>query len=70
MSNEDINKKLKEILNTMNSSETNLETFFELIERETGGKLTFSALKTYLDKHYEVVNKSTFINIKYSHFTL
>ncbi len=57
MSNEE---KLKEILTSMNCSETPLDTFFELLERDTGGKITFSSYKIYLDKYYESINKSIF----------
>ena len=42
----------------MNSSEMPLENFYELMEKETGGKLTFTSFKTYLDKNYDSVNKS------------
>ncbi len=58
MSNEDINNKLKEILTNMNASGTTLEEIYERMEKETGGKLTFSSLKSYLDKFYESINKS------------
>lgn len=51
------NNKIKEILTKMNSSETPLDNFYELIEKETGGKLTFTGFKTYLDKTYECVSK-------------
>lgn len=56
--NTDETVKLREILANMNSSETSLEEFYERMEKETGGKLTFSALKGYLDKMYESINKS------------
>ena len=59
MNGKDYTGKLKEILIAMNSSETNLESFYEIIERDTGGKLTFTSLKAYLDKYYESVNRST-----------
>jgi hypothetical protein len=56
--NDSILNKQKEILTKMNLSETNFETFYEIIEKETGGTLTFSSFKTYLDKYYESINKS------------
>jgi hypothetical protein len=61
MNNEDISNKLNEILSQMNSSETQLETFYEIMEKETGGKLTFSSFKVYLDKYYYNINKSKII---------
>lgn len=54
---ENIDNKLKEILITMNNSETALDSFYELMEKETGGKLTFSSFKAYLDKSYPNINK-------------
>jgi hypothetical protein len=59
MLTEEISKRLNEILNTMNQSETSLEEFYELLEKETGGRITFSNLKNYLDKYYGHINKST-----------
>ena len=58
MLTDDINKRLKEILNSMNLSETNLEVFYETMERETGGKVTFTAFKNYLERYYSNINKS------------
>ncbi len=58
MLTDDINKRLKEILNSMNLCETNLEEFYETMERETGGKITFTAFKNHLDKFYGNINKS------------
>ena len=55
MSNEE---KLKLILLSMNSSEIPLELFFERLQKDTGGKITFSSYKNYLDKYYECINKS------------
>jgi hypothetical protein len=60
MNNEDISNKLKEILTQMNSSDPHLDSFYEVMEKETGGKLTFSSFKTYLDKFYPNINKSKF----------
>ncbi len=58
MNNEDISDKLKQILTAMNHRETPLEDFYEVMEKETGGRLTFSSFKTYLDKFYATMNKS------------
>jgi hypothetical protein len=57
----DISNKLKEILFNMNTSEMPLENFYELMEKETGGKLTFTSFKTYMDKYYDNINKSNSI---------
>jgi len=63
MLTDDINKRLKEILNSMNKCETSLEEFYDNMERETEGKVTFTAFKNYLDKYYGNINKSNiFIN--------
>jgi hypothetical protein len=58
MLTEEISKRLNEILNTMNQSETGLEEFYELLEKESKGKITFSNFKNYLDKYYGHINKS------------
>lgn len=65
MKDNDTNNKLREILTVMNNSESNLETFYELIEKETGGRLTFSSFKSYLDRTYSGVNKSNSLCITY-----
>jgi hypothetical protein len=57
MLTEDVSKKLKEILLTLNHCDVSLEEFYETIEKETGGKLTFSSFKNYLDKYYPSINK-------------
>jgi septation ring formation regulator EzrA len=59
MLTEEISKRLNEILNTMNQSETNLEEFYELLEKETGGKITFTNIKNSVDKYYAHMNKSS-----------
>ena len=59
MTTDDITNKLKDILLNMNSNpEYSLENFYDIIERETGGKLTFSSFKNYLEKYYSSINKS------------
>ncbi len=50
--------KLKEILASMSISQVPLEAFFEILQKDTGGKITFSSYKNYLDKNYESINKS------------
>ena len=57
MNNEDLNFKLKEILIKMNSTETDLELFYEIVEKESGGALTFSNFKVFLDKYYNSISK-------------
>ena len=47
-----------EILIKMNSSNFDLDSFFETIEKDTGGKLTFTNFKLYLDKYYNTTTKS------------
>jgi hypothetical protein len=61
MNIDDNKNKLKDILGNMNTSETPIDSFYEIMEKETGGKLTFSSFKTYLDKFYQNINKSKFI---------
>jgi len=52
------NKNLvREILIRMNSGKFDLDQFYESIERETGGKLTFTNFKNFLDKQYENISK-------------
>lgn len=63
MNLDDNKNKLKDILGHMSSSETPLDSFYEIMEKETGGKLTFSSFKTYLDKFYQNINKSKIIKI-------
>jgi hypothetical protein len=58
--NDDIFLKMKEILSIMNTSEMPLDSFFEIIEKETGGKLTFTSFKKYVDKYYPQINKCIF----------
>jgi hypothetical protein len=58
MLTEDISKKLKEILLSMNHCDMTLEEFYEMIEKETGGRLTFTTFKNYFDKFYPSINKS------------
>jgi hypothetical protein len=58
MLTEDISKKIKEILLSMNHCDLTLEEFYETVESETNGKLTFSNFKNYLDKYYPSINKS------------
>ena len=48
---------VKEILTKMNSGNFDLDQFFEVIEKETGGKLTFTSFKTFLDKNYDNISK-------------
>ncbi len=67
MSSHNDDKKLKEILSNMNSSETSLESFYEMIEKETGGKLTFSNLKSYIDRNYQTINKCKLIYVLYNY---
>jgi len=57
MNTENEEKKLKEILINMNSTEITLEKFYEVIEKETGGKLTFSSFKALVDQNYPNINK-------------
>ncbi len=57
MSIENINS-IKEILIKMNSGTFDLDQFFEAIEKETGGKLTFTNFKSFLDKFYDNISKS------------
>jgi hypothetical protein len=61
MLTEDVSKKLKEILLSMNHCDISLEEFYETLEKETGGKLTFSSFKNFLDKFYPSINKSKYI---------
>ena len=49
---------IKEILSKMNSGIVDLDQFFESIDTETGGKLSFSSFKIFLDKHYDNISKS------------
>ena len=58
MNIDDTRNKLKDILSLINASETSLDSFYEVMEKETGGKLSFSSFKTYLDKFYQNINKS------------
>ncbi len=57
MNTDNVEKKQKEILINMNSSETSLQSFYEMLEKETGGKLTFSNFKSYMEKNYSTINK-------------
>lgn len=52
------NNSVREILLKMHSGSFDLDQFFEVIEKETGGKLTFTSFKNYLDKHYDNIIKS------------
>ena len=63
MLTEEISKRLNEILNIMNQSETILEEFYEIVENETGGRITFSNFKSHLGKHYGHMNKCMFLLI-------
>jgi len=59
---------IQEILKKMNSGNFDLDQFFEAIEIETGGKLTFTSFKSFLDKHYDNINKCIlyiFYNFKF-----
>ncbi len=48
---------VKEILIRMNNGKFDLDQFYETIEKETGGKLTFTNFKNFLDKYYENISK-------------
>lgn len=48
---------VKEILIRMNNGKFDLDQFYEAIEKETGGKLTFTSFKNFLDKYYEKISK-------------
>jgi len=52
------NSSVREILLKMHGGTFDLDHFFEAIEKETGGKLTFTNFKNYLDKHYDNILKS------------
>lgn len=55
------NKNLvKNILIKMNSGNFDLDQFFESIEKDTGGKLTFTSLKSFIDKHYDNISKCNY----------
>ncbi len=57
---------VKEILTRMNTGKFDLDNFYETIEKETGGKLTFTNFKNYLDSHYENISKCI-LNLKLSY---
>lgn len=60
MNTDNDDRKLKEILNNMNTCEINLDGFYELMEKEIGGKLTFSKFKDCLERSYPTINKCKF----------
>lgn len=60
--------QVKEILVRMNNEKLDLDQFYEIIEKDTGGKLTFSSFKNYLDKHYENISKCILLNKKFYNF--
>jgi hypothetical protein len=52
------NNSVREILLQMHTGPFDLDNFFESIEKETGGKLTFTNFKNFLDKYYDNIIKS------------
>ena len=58
MINEEDASRLKKILQNMNNCEINLEDFCDILDKESLGELTFSFLKSSLEKYYFSINKS------------
>lgn len=49
---------IREILINLNNTQPTLEEFFELLEKETQGKLTFTKFKKLLESKYPTISKS------------
>ena len=58
VSSEDNHNKVKSIISMMSKSNVNLEEFFEILEKESSGKITFSHFKSLFDQYYEIIPKN------------